>query len=71
MQQYASTGKFFWGELKYEDSLFLQRNDDGSHTSYGQPFSWKLTFLSLATKAQATFFAVELSCGPHPHAPLK
>ena len=66
-----STGKFFWGELKYEDLLFLQRNVDGNHTSYGQPFNWKLTFLSLATKAQAILFTVELFYSPCQHAPLK
>ena len=47
MQQYISTSKFFGGELKYKDLLFLQRNDNGSHTSYGQPFKWKSTFSNL------------------------
>ena len=66
-----NTSKFFEGELKYKDLLFLQRNNDGSHTSYGQPFNWKLTFLSLLTKAWVVFFTVGLLCSPCLHAPLK
>ena len=57
--------------LKYEDFLFLQRNDDDSHTSYGQPFNWKSAFTSLLTKAQATFHTVKLFCSQCLHAPLK
>ena len=50
MQWYASISKFFGGELKYKDLLYLQRNRNGSHTSYGQPFNWKSTSLSFLTK---------------------
>ena len=48
---HEQVSKFFRVELKYKDSLFLQRNSNGSHTSYGKPFNRKLTFLSLITKA--------------------
>ena len=41
------TSNFFGGELKCKDSLFLQRNGDDSHISYGKPFNWKSTFSSL------------------------
>ena len=71
MQQYVSTNKFYGGEFKYKDLVFLQRSNNGSHTSCGQPFNWKMTFSSLLTKPQATFFTVELFCGQHLHAPLK
>ena len=58
MQWYTSTGKVFGEELKYEDLLFLQRNDDGSHTSDGQLFNWKSAFANFLSKAQAAFFIV-------------
>ena len=54
-QWYMSTSKFFGVKLKYKILLFLQRNNDGSYTSYGQPFNWKLVFASLLTKARVTF----------------
>ena len=69
MQRHVSTGMFFG--LKCEDLLFLQRNYNGSHTSYGQPFNWKAAFASVLTKAQAAFFTVVLFCTPFLHAPLK
>ena len=64
MQGYTSTGKFFGEELKYEDFLFLQRNNNDSHTSYGQPFNWKSAFWSLLAKARAAFFTTESFFGP-------
>ena len=71
MQQYTSTSKFFGGELKYKDLLFLQRNNDGSHTSYGKPFNWKSIFSHLLIEARAVFLTVELFSGLCLHAPLK
>ena len=47
---------------KFKDLLFLQRNDDGSHTSYDQSFNWKSTSWSLLTKARAAFLTVRLFC---------
>ena len=46
------------GELKYKVLLFLQRNDDGTHTIW-PAFNWKSAFASLLTKAWAAFFTVE------------
>ena len=69
MRRYVS--KLFGGGLNYEHLLFLQVNGDDSHTSYGQPFNWKLTFLSLLTKAWATFFTVGLFYSSCLLAPLK
>ena len=71
MQWYKSTDKIFGGELKYEVLLFLQRNNNSTHTSYRQPFYWKSAFASLLTKAWATLFTVELFCDSCLHAPLK
>ena len=31
LQRYVSTVKFYEGELKYKDLLYLQRNSNGSH----------------------------------------
>ena len=72
MQQYVS--KFFRGKFKYKGLLFLQRNSDGSNTSYGLLFNWKSTFSNLLTKARPTWLLyrrVILWSISDLHAPLK
>ena len=61
-EQYSNTQApvSFWGKLKYKDLLFLQRNNDGSHTTVMASLQLEPTFLSLLTKAQTIFFTVEL-----------